>query len=40
VLDHIGVPSEGVHVPEPPLRRQADARSQEWVDRSREEVPA
>jgi len=40
VLDHIGVPSSGVDVPEPPLRRQADARSQEWVDRFREEVPA
>jgi trehalose 2-sulfotransferase len=40
VLDHIGVPSEGVDVPEPPMRRQADARSQEWVDRFREEVPA
>jgi LPS sulfotransferase NodH len=40
VLDHIGVPSEGVHVPAPPMRRQADARSQEWVDRFREEVPA
>jgi trehalose 2-sulfotransferase len=40
VLDHIGVSSEGVHVPEPPLRRQADARSQEWVDRFRDEVPA
>jgi trehalose 2-sulfotransferase len=39
VLDHIGVPSAGVHVPEPPLRRQADARSQEWVDRFRAEVP-
>ena len=40
VLDHIGVPSEGVDVPEPPLRRQADHRSQEWVDRFRDEVPA
>lgn len=40
VLDHIGVPSEGVHVPEPPMRRQADARSQDWVDRFKEEVPA
>jgi trehalose 2-sulfotransferase len=40
VLDHIGVPSEGVEVPEPPLRRQADARSQEWVDRFQQEVPA
>ena len=40
VLDHIGVPSADVHVPEPPMRRQADARSQEWVDRFREEVPA
>ena len=40
VLDHIGVPSEGVHVPEPPLRRQSDVRSQEWVDRFRDEVPA
>ena len=40
VLDHIGVPSEGVHVPEPPMRRQSDARSQEWVDRFRDEVPA
>jgi LPS sulfotransferase NodH len=35
VLDHIGVPSEGVKVPEPPMRRQSDARSQEWVDRFR-----
>src|SRR3954452_2734037 len=40
VLDHIGVPSAGVHVPEPPMRRQSDARSQEWVDRFRDEVPA
>ena len=40
VLDHIGVPSAGIHVPEPPLRRQADARSQDWVDRFREEVAA
>jgi trehalose 2-sulfotransferase len=40
VLDHIGVPSAGVHVPEPPIRRQSDARSQEWVDRFRAEVPA
>jgi LPS sulfotransferase NodH len=39
-LDHIGVPSEGVPVPEPPMRRQSDARSQEWVDRFRDEVPA
>jgi trehalose 2-sulfotransferase len=37
VLDHVGVPSEGVSVPDPPMRRQADARSQEWVDRIREE---
>ena len=27
-------------VPEPPMRRQSDARSQEWVDRFRDEVPA
>ena len=40
VLDHIGVPSAGVHVPEPPMRRQADARSQEWVDRFRSEIAA
>jgi LPS sulfotransferase NodH len=40
VLDHIGVPSAGVHVPEPPTRRQSDSRSQEWVDRFRDEVPA
>ena len=40
VLDHIGVPSAGVEIPHPPMRRQADARSQEWVDRFREEVPA
>ena len=40
VLEHIGVPSEGVHVPSPPLRRQADARSQEWVDRFRDELAA
>ena len=40
VLDHIGVPSEGVHVPEPPMRRQSDSRSQEWVDRFREQVTA
>jgi LPS sulfotransferase NodH len=40
VLDHVGVPSEGVSVPEPPMRRQSDARSQEWVDRFRDEVPA
>ena len=40
VLDHIGVPSAGVHVPEPPMQRQSDARSQEWVDRFRDEVPA
>ena len=40
VLDHIGVPSEGIHVPEPPMRRQSDARSQEWVDRFRDEVAA
>jgi trehalose 2-sulfotransferase len=40
VLDHVGVPSAGVHVPEPPIRRQSDARSQEWVDRFRAEVPA
>lgn len=40
VLDHIGVPSEGVEVPEPPMRRQSDARSQEWVDRFRDEVLA
>ena len=40
VLDHIGVPSEGVDVPAPSMRRQADARSQEWVDRFRDEVAA
>jgi LPS sulfotransferase NodH len=40
VLEHIGVPSDGVDVPEPPMRRQSDDRSQEWVDRFREEVPA
>src|SRR5215210_736106 len=40
VLEHVGVPSEGVEVPEPPMRRQSDHRSQEWVDRFREEVPA
>ena len=40
VLDHIGVPSDGVEVPEPPMRRQADARSQEWVDRFQQEIPA
>jgi len=40
VLDHIGVPREGIEVPEPPMRRQSDARSQEWVDRFRDEVPA
>jgi trehalose 2-sulfotransferase len=40
VLDHVGVPSEGVPIPEPPLRRQADARSREWVDRFREVHPA
>jgi LPS sulfotransferase NodH len=40
VLEHVGVPSEGVEIPEPPMRRQADERSQEWVDRFREEVPA
>ena len=33
-------PREGVEIPHPPMRRQADARSQEWVDRFREEVPA
>jgi trehalose 2-sulfotransferase len=38
VLEHIGVPSDGVDVPEPPLRRQSDHRSQEWVDRFREQV--
>ena len=40
VLDHVGVPSDGVPVPEPPMRRQSDGRSQEWVDRFRDEVPA
>ena len=40
VHDHVGVPSDGVAVPEPPMRRQSDGRSQEWVDRFREEVPA
>ena len=40
VLDHVGVPSDGVSVPEPPMRRQSDGRSQEWVDRFRDEVPA
>ena len=40
VLDHIGVPSAGVDVPEPPMRRQSDGRSREWVDRFRAEVPA
>ena len=40
VLDHVGVPREGVSVPHPPMRRQADARSQEWVARFRDEVPA
>jgi trehalose 2-sulfotransferase len=40
VLHHIGVPSEGVDVPAPPMARQADTRSQEWVDRFRDEVAA
>lgn len=40
VLEHIGVPSDGIAVPEPPMRRQSDQRSQEWVDRFRDEVPA
>ena len=40
VLEHIGVAPEGVEIPHPPMQRQADARSQEWVDRFREEVPA
>jgi len=39
VLDHVGVPSTGVDVPDPPIRRQADARSQEWLDRFRDEIP-
>jgi len=38
VLDHTGVPSQGIDVPAPPMRRQSDRRSQEWVDRFRDEV--
>ena len=40
VLDHVGIPHDGVEIPEPPMRRQADERSREWVDRFREEIAA
>ena len=38
VLDRLGVgPAQ---IPEPPLRRQGDDRSERWVERARAEVPA
>jgi LPS sulfotransferase NodH len=40
VLEHVGVPSEGVTIPPPPLRRQADGLSAEWAERFQAEVPA
>jgi LPS sulfotransferase NodH len=40
VLEHIGVPAEGVRIPDPPLRRQADGLSAEWAERYRAAVPA
>jgi LPS sulfotransferase NodH len=39
VLTHLGLDTSGIEIPTPPMSRQADSRSQEWVDRFREEVP-
>ena len=40
VLSHLGLDTSDIHIPAPPTSRQADSRSQEWVDRFREEVAA
>jgi LPS sulfotransferase NodH len=40
VLAHLGLDAEGVEIPDPPLRRQADSLSAEWTERFRAEVPA
>jgi LPS sulfotransferase NodH len=35
VLAHLGLATDGVEIPSPPTDRQADARSQRWVERFR-----
>jgi LPS sulfotransferase NodH len=40
VLAHLGLDTDGVDIPVPRMNRQADSRSQEWVERFREQVPA
>jgi trehalose 2-sulfotransferase len=39
-LSHLDLETDGIEIPAPPMSRQADSRSQEWVERFREEVPA
>jgi LPS sulfotransferase NodH len=33
VLEHVGVPGDGVAIPDPPMHRQADELSREWAER-------
>lgn len=40
VLAHLGLDTEGVEIPAPPIDRQADTRTQRWVERFREQVAA
>ena len=40
VLTFLGLETDGVEIPAPPTSRQADARSQEWLERFQEEVTA
>ena len=40
VLERIGVDPSGVERPEPPLKRQSDELSEEWVERYRRDVAA
>jgi trehalose 2-sulfotransferase len=40
VLDHLGLDTAGIDIPAPPTLRQADSRSQAWVERFRAQVPS
>jgi LPS sulfotransferase NodH len=40
VLSHVDLDTDGIEIPAPPMSRQADSRSQEWVERFRDEVAA
>ena len=40
VLSHLDLDRDGIDIPAPPMSRQADSRSHEWVERFREAVAA